>query len=100
MAAVGLSLSFDEVAYIHQRNDTGWFNLTVKFPFHYDKNTALYTNESTPSGIEFDKDIEICSWLFLGVNGAWFIMAVAILFTYILVHGGDRMENAAATVRI
>lgn len=98
--ACGLSVSFNKVAYIHQRNDTGWFNLTVKFPFHNDKSTIVYTNETTPPNIEFDKDVEICSWLFTGVNAAWFILASAILLTYVLVHGGERMEPAATVVSI
>ena len=98
IAAVGLSLSYDKVAYIHQKNDTAWFNLTVKFPFAFDKNTATYTNETAPPGIEFEDDIEICSWLFLGANAVWLIMALAILLTYVSVHGGDRMESAATAV--
>ena len=100
MVAVGLSVSFNKVAYIHQTNDTAWFNLTLKFPFHHDKSTVVYTNETAPPNIEFDGDIEICSWLFIGINSFWFIMALAILLTYILVHGGERMERAATVVRI
>jgi len=93
--AVGLSLSFDKVAYIHQTNDTAWFNLSVKFPFHHGKDTVKYTNETTPPNIEFGNDVEICSWLFMAINAFWFIMAFGIFLAYILVHGGEQMERAA-----
>ena len=100
MAAVGLSFPFDNVAYIHQVNDSAWFNLTVKFPFHYGQDTVFYTNETLPAEFQFDKEIEICSWLFLGINVVWFIMAFAILLTYVSVHGGEKMEKAATAVGI
>ena len=93
-----MSFSYNKVAYIHQLNDTAWFNLTVKFPFHYDKDTAVYTNETVSPDFRYEQEIEICSWLFLGVNVVWFIMAVAIVMTYFLVHGGERMEKAATMV--
>ena len=98
--AVGLSLSFDKVAYIHQTNDTAWFNLSVKFPFHHGKDTVKYTNETTPPNIEFGNDVEICSWLFMAINAFWFIMAFGIFLAYILVHGGEQMERAATVVRL
>ncbi|XP_065051990.1 uncharacterized protein LOC135681437 [Rhopilema esculentum] len=97
VAAVGLSFPFDNVAYIHQVNDSAWFNLTVKFPFHYGQDTVFYTNETIPAEFQFDKEIEICSWLFFGINVVWFIMAFAILLTYVSVHGGEKMEKAATT---
>ena len=98
VAAVGISFSYNKVAYINQLNDTAWFNLTVKFPFHFDKNTAVYTNETFSPDFHYEQEIEICSWLFLGVNVVWFIMAIAIVMTYFLVHGGERMEKAATMV--
>ena len=98
VAAVGISFSYNKVAYINQLNDTAWFNLTVKFPFHFDKNTAVYTNETFSPDFRYEQEIEICSWLFLGVNVVWFIMAIAIVMTYFLVHGGERMEKAATMV--
>lgn len=93
-----MSFSYNKVAYVHQLNDTAWFNLTVKFPFHYDKNTVSYTNETVSPDFHYEQEIEICSWLFLGVNVVWFVMAVAIVMTYFHVHGGEKMEKAATMV--
>ncbi len=99
IAAVALTVPFNKVAFIHQRNDTGWFNITLKFPFHYDNKTAIYTNETIPPNFAFGQQVEICSWLFVGINGAWFIMAAAILVSYISAHGGEKMEKVATMVR-
>ena len=101
VVAIGLSITYDKVAYINQKNANAWFNITLKFPFEYESKTVVYTNATLNlPEFSFGEEVKICSWLFLGINGAWFLMALALLVAYITVHGSEKMEKIVTLVKL
>ena len=43
------------------------FNITIKYPFHYDNTTAVYTDEDNPPKFNFDPAIQVCAQLFVAM---------------------------------
>ena len=70
------------------------FNITVKYPFDYNNNTVVYTDEDgPPENFNFDLAIHICAQLFVGVVIVTGIAAVATLLMSCAVHKNEHAAN-------
>lgn len=75
-------------------NSPNSFNITVKYPFDYNNDTVVYTDEDAPlKSFNFDPAIKICAQLFVGVVIVTGITAVATLMMSCAVHKNERMGN-------
>ena len=76
------------------KNSDKSFNITVKYPFDYDNNTVVYTDEDgPPENFNFDPAIRICAQLFVGVVIVTGIAAVATLLMSCAVHKNEYAAN-------
>ena len=76
------------------QNSANSFNITVKYPFDYNNDTVVYTDEDAPlKSFNFDPAIPVCAKLFVGVTVITCIAALATLLMSCAVHRNERMAN-------
>ena len=75
-------------------NSTNSLNITVKYPFDYNNDTVVYTDEDGPlNNFNFDPAIKVCAQLFVGVTVVTCITAIATLLMSCAVHRNERVAN-------
>ena len=89
-----LCVTYNDKGGIYVTNSTNSFNITVKYPFDYNNNTVVYTNEDAPlDSFNFDPAIQVCAKFFVAVVIVTGFAAVITLFMSCLVHRNERMAS-------
>ena len=89
-------ITYSDQAGIYVENRPLSFNITVKYPFHYDPNTtAVYTSEDVPPKFSFDLALEICVQIFVVVAMVTLVTALLVLMLSCIVR-----KNTAVGTKI
>ena len=86
-------VTFNSRGGVYDKGGIHSFNITVKYPFHYDNSTAVYTEEEAPPNFNFDPAIQVCVQLFVGVVVVMAIAAVIMVFVACAVHKNSRLAS-------
>lgn len=89
-----LVITYNDKGGVYKEHSDKSFNITVKYPFDYNNETAVYTDEDEPlTSFNFDPAIRVCAQLFVGVVIVAGLLAIAMLLISCAIHRDERVAN-------
>lgn len=96
-----LVIAYNDKGGVYQRDSDKSFNITVKYPFDYNNETAVYTDEDGPlTSFNFDPAIKVCAQLFVAVVIVAGLLAIATLLISCAVHRKERVASKVSIAEI
>ena len=87
-------ITYNDKGGVYKEHSDKSFNITVKYPFDYNNETAVYTDEDEPlTSFNFDPAIKVCAQLFVGVVIVAGLLAIAMLLISCAIHRDERVAN-------
>lgn len=87
-----MCVTYSDKGGVYKKGSNTSFNITVKYPFIYKNDTAVYTNQDAPlDSFSFDPAIHVCAKLFVGVTMVTCIAALTMMLISCAVHRNEHM---------
>lgn len=96
-----LVITYNDKGGVYKEHSDKSFNITVKYPFDYNNETAVYTDEDEPlTSFNFDPAIRVCAQLFVGVVIVAGLLAIAMLLISCAIHRDERVANKVSVAEV